>query len=102
MARKKNSSKQYLRVAELFAGVGGFRLGLERASSNTYGFSVIFSNQWEPGKRKQHASEVYAARFGEEHHTNKDIGEIGIEDIPDLAKRANVFLEYQIRCGHKR
>ncbi|MBP6310926.1 MAG: DNA (cytosine-5-)-methyltransferase [Flavobacteriales bacterium] len=83
MARKKNSSKQYLRVAELFAGVGGFRLGLERASSNTYGFSVIFSNQWEPGKRKQHASEVYAARFGEEHHTNKDIGEIGIEDIPD-------------------
>ena len=40
-------------VAELFAGVGGFRLGLEGHpdSEEDTGFKVVFSNQWEPGKR---------------------------------------------------
>ena len=33
-----------IKVAELFAGVGGFRVGLERAG----GYEVVFSNQWEP------------------------------------------------------
>lgn len=56
-------------VAELFAGVGGFRIGLARA-----GWKTVFSNQWEPStKTRQHASEVYAHRFGEQGHTNEDI-----------------------------
>ncbi len=62
-------------VAELFAGVGGFRIGLARA-----GWKTVFSNQWEPATKVQHASDVYVARFGDEGHTNEDIAEI--ESLP--------------------
>lgn len=62
-------------VAELFAGVGGFRLGLARA-----GWKTVFSNQWEPSTKLQHASDVYAARFGVEGHSNEDISTVG--EIP--------------------
>lgn len=64
----------------MFAGVGGFRLGLERSKGN---FKVIWSNQWEPSTKRQHASEVYEARFGEKGHTNIDIAEVKTENIPD-------------------
>lgn len=45
-------------VCELFAGVGGFHLGLEKS-----GWNVIWANQWEPGKKLQHAANCYRARF---------------------------------------
>lgn len=66
-----------LRVMEMFAGVGGFRLGLEggnalEASSNP-AFRVVWSNQWEPSTRKQHASDVYTARWGTQGHHTEDI-----------------------------
>lgn len=65
-----------IKVIELFAGVGGFRVGLDKASKTKYGaFETVWSNQWEPLTKKQHASEVYVARFGEENHSNKDIAE---------------------------
>ena len=41
-------------AAELFAGVGGFHLALDRA-----GFDVVWSNQWEPATKAQHAFECY-------------------------------------------
>lgn len=61
-----------LAVAELFAGVGGFRLGLEAASS---AFSTEFSSQWEPPGTlaKQFASRCYVKRFGADGHVNEDI-----------------------------
>lgn len=58
-------------VAELFAGVGGFRIGLAAA-----GWKTIFSNQWEPSTKVQHASDVYVYQFGEEGHSNQDIAEV--------------------------
>ena len=58
-------------VAELFAGVGGFRIGLARA-----GWKTVFSNQWEPATRVQHASDVYIARFGKDGHSNEDIAQV--------------------------
>lgn len=58
-------------VAELFAGVGGFRIGLARA-----GWKTTFSNQWEPSTKVQHASDVYVAQFGEEGHTNIDLAKV--------------------------
>ncbi len=67
-----------LRVAELFAGVGGFRLGLEK-----HNYKVIWSNQWEPATKKQHASMVYEARFGKENHSNVDIAKVPTGEIPD-------------------
>lgn len=50
-----------IRTVELFAGVGGFRLGLETASDR---FKVIWANQWEPSMREQYAFECYTAHFG--------------------------------------
>jgi DNA (cytosine-5)-methyltransferase 1 len=47
------------RVVELFAGVGGFRVGLERA-----GWRVVLGNQWEPSTRVQHAFDCYRQHFG--------------------------------------
>ncbi len=49
-------------VCELFAGVGGFRLGLERASKE---WETVFFSQWEPGKTKQWAHDCYVAHFGD-------------------------------------
>lgn len=69
-----------IRVAELFAGVGGFRIGLEGKNS---GYSVVWSNQWEPAIKKQHASEVYVCRFGEDGHSCEDIAKVKTKDIPD-------------------
>ena len=64
-----------LRVAELFAGVGGFRVGLERADheAGRDAFQVVWANQWEPSTKRQHAYEVYAARWPEGPHQNTDI-----------------------------
>ena len=67
-----------IKVAELFAGVGGFRLGLEK---NNY--EVVWSNQWEPSTKMQHASLVYETRFGKENHSNKDIASVPTNEIPD-------------------
>lgn len=67
-----------IKVVELFAGVGGFRLGLEKSN-----YEVIWSNQWEPSTKIQHASMVYEARFGKENHSNEDIAKVPTEKIPD-------------------
>ncbi|MFK8037495.1 MAG: DNA cytosine methyltransferase [Crocinitomicaceae bacterium] len=70
-----------MKVAELFAGVGGFRLGLEKSN-----YQIVWSNQWEPSTKMQHASKVYEVRFGNENHSNEDINEVvtrNVEEIPD-------------------
>lgn len=64
-------------VAELFAGVGGFRIGLAAA-----GWKTIYSNQWEPSTKAQHASDVYVANFGERGHSNEDIAKV--RNIPNV------------------
>ena len=71
-----------LKTIELFAGVGGFRIGLERASSASKAFDIVWSNQWEPSTKTQHASDVYVARFGHEKHSNEDIAKVDAKDIP--------------------
>lgn len=70
---------QQLKVCELFAGVGGFRLGLE----HTEHYKVVWSNQWEPSTKVQHASLVYEARFGSENHSNSNIETVKTKEIPD-------------------
>jgi DNA (cytosine-5)-methyltransferase 1 len=69
-----------IKVVELFAGVGGFRVGLERASAK---FEVVWSNQWEPSTKSQQASEIYVKIFGEANHSNEDIALVPTADIPD-------------------
>ena len=74
------SNKHTIRVVELFAGVGGFRIGLEGASD---AYETIWNNQWEPSTQHQDASLVYQARFGRKGHSNKDINLVPTTDIPD-------------------
>ncbi len=66
------------KVVELFAGVGGFRIGLEKS-----GWEIIYGNQWEPGKKVQHAYDCYASHFKLGTHTNIDIGKVPTSDIPN-------------------
>ncbi len=75
-----SKSKHHIRVVELFAGVGGFRIGLEGASD---AYETIWNNQWEPSTKHQDASLVYVARFGSKGHSNKDINLVPTKDIPD-------------------
>ena len=72
--------KHHIKVVELFAGVGGFRIGLEGASD---AYETIWNNQWEPSTKHQDASLVYMARFGPKGHSNKDINLVKTEEIPD-------------------
>lgn len=68
-------------VCELFAGVGGFRLGLERAAQD---WITVWFSQWEPGKTKQYAHECYVSHWGDiDEYTGKDIASINKTDIPD-------------------
>lgn len=73
--------QEKIKVVELFAGVGGFRLGLEKSN-----YKIVWSNQWEPSTKTQHASMVYEARFGKANHSNENINEVvtrNVEEIPD-------------------
>jgi len=82
-----------IKVVELFAGVGGFRLGLEgwnkKSASSGYKeniestFEVIWSNQFEPSTKTQHASQVYETRWNKATHCNQDIATVDVMDIPD-------------------
>ncbi len=73
-------TKHIIKVVELFAGVGGFRIGLEGASDS---YKTIWSNQWEPSTRRQDASLIYTSRFGTNGHSNKDINLVRTSEIPD-------------------
>ena len=86
--------KKKLNVIELFAGVGGFRLGLEgwegKSPSSGYKkslepyYKVVWSNQWEPLTKAQHASNIYESRWGKEGHSNEDIAIVDVTKLPDF------------------
>lgn len=90
-----------IKIAELFAGVGGFRLGLEGYGNPLQPqfdmpaagpFKTIWANQWEPPgtESKQFAARCYVARFGDGELVNEDINKVldeyaaGERDIPDV------------------
>ena len=96
-----------IRVVELFAGVGGFRLGLEKASPR---YKTVMANQWEPAKKKQVAGECYAYNFDyqpvndnkEEYHKGESI--LWIRDINELTDEMkqgnkNVVPEHDLLVG---
>lgn len=69
-----------IKVVELFAGVGGFRIGLETASDD---YKVVWANQWEPSMKEQHAFECYTTHFGcSSNHVCQDISKVK-GDIPE-------------------
>ena len=84
-APKAKLAKSPLKVVELFAGVGGFRLGLEKVAKGK-AFKVIWSNQYEPGSAKQWASRAYEYAFRKHKgskHSNKLIEDaIAAGEVP--------------------
>ena len=77
-------------VAELFAGVGGFRLGLEKSGWNT-----VFANQWEPGTKAQHAFSCYAQNFRTGFASNENITDVVDREI----SKGNVIPEFDLLVG---
>lgn len=73
-------------ICELFAGVGGFRLGFDKLES---GWKTTWFSQWEPGAKIQWAHDCYLSHFGDsfeingECHTDADIGIVDKNTIPD-------------------
>ena len=73
-------------ICELFAGVGGFRLGFDRLNS---GWQTMWFSQWEPGAATQWAHDCYVQHYGDcadmngEYHTGEDIATIDKNAIPD-------------------
>ena len=68
-------------VCELFAGVGGFRIGLENSDSS---WNTVWANQWEPGKKSQYAFDCYVNHFGkEDKYVNEDISSVDKKTIPN-------------------
>ncbi len=95
------SSQKTIKVAELFAGVGGFRLGLEGFSDPAHPefdlpaagpFRTVWANQWEPPgtDSKQFAARCYKSHFGQDSVVNEDINKVldsfeaGTISIPDV------------------
>ncbi|NQZ65851.1 MAG: DNA (cytosine-5-)-methyltransferase [Mycoplasmatales bacterium] len=71
-------NKKDIEVVELFAGVGGFRLGLEKTSNS---FKTIWANQWEPSTQAQHAADVYQEHWNDGTLVNEDISLVW-ENVP--------------------
>lgn len=71
-------------ICELFAGVGGFRVGLEKSSLD---WKTVWANQWEPSKKVQHAFECYKSHFGTsggiDKYSSMDIAQVPAEHIPN-------------------
>ncbi len=77
-------SKKVIKVIELFAGVGGFRLGLEKCNTKQKNnFEIVWANQWEPSTSEQHAFNLYKKRFkNDKNASNVDISKVSAKDIP--------------------
>lgn len=71
-----------MKVLELFAGVGGFRVGLEHADKTLY--QTMWSNQFEPARKSQDAFEVYDYHFPETDNINIDIAKISDERFAEM------------------
>ncbi|EAF8162543.1 DNA (cytosine-5-)-methyltransferase, partial [Listeria monocytogenes] len=74
--------KKELTILELFAGVGGFRIGLETANKNYY--KTLWSNQWEPSRKAQDAFNCYDNHFPESENLNEDISTISDERFANI------------------
>lgn len=76
-------------LVELFAGVGGFRCGLNHVELKNDkvvekgNWKCLCANQWEPATKSQEAYDCYVKRFGSDNVSNVDIFEVDKHEIPD-------------------
>ena len=71
-----------LKVLELFAGVGGFRIGLENSNKQLY--KTCWANQWEPARKSQDAFEVYNYRFPDSENIGYSVSDISDEHFAQM------------------
>lgn len=86
-------------ICELFAGVGGFRLGFERNSNE---WKTVWFSQWEPGAARQWAHDCYVQHFGDiDDNTGIDIAEVDKTKIPTHALLVGGFpcQDYSVAHG---
>lgn len=74
-------SKSKIKVVDLFAGVGGFHLGLSRASNQ---YEVVWANQYEPSRKNQFAYNIYKKNFPKTPISNEDIRKVDKNKIPEM------------------
>lgn len=92
-----------LTVVELFAGVGGFRVGLNDIKSfdendkaiENRNWKFVWANQFEPSTKAQPAYNCYCTRFGKEHTSNIDIQ----EEVAHLDKDADYIPNHSLLVG---
>ena len=79
LIEKMNKFK--IRTVEMFAGVGGFHLGLSRASKL---YEVVWANQFEPSRKNQFAFNIYIKNFPNTLISNEDITKLDKNQIPEM------------------
>lgn len=92
-----------LTVVELFAGVGGFRVGLNDIQSfdendkaiENRNWKFVWANQFEPSTKIQPAYNCYCTRFGKEHTSNTDIQ----EEVAHLDEDADYIPNHSLLVG---
>lgn len=72
--KPQKKTRHGFRTIDLFAGIGGIRIGFENA-----GFSTVFANDFEP-----QCKETYDLNFKDSKLIVEDIRKIGIDDLPEF------------------
>lgn len=66
-----------LKSIDLFAGIGGIRLGFDRAFGDS--IKTVFVSEWD-----EYAQKTYKANFHDDFEIAGDITKISVDDIPDF------------------
>ena len=66
-----------LKSIDLFAGIGGIRLGFDRAFGDS--IKTVFVSEWD-----EYAQKTYTANFHDDFEIAGDITKIAVDDIPDF------------------
>lgn len=78
--RSKSMKKKKLKTIDLFAGIGGIRIGFESA-----GFETAYANDFD-----RHAAQTYRLNFGDMHE--EDLFEVIKSGMKDIPKRFDILL----------
>lgn len=71
------SSLKNFRSVDLFAGIGGIRIGFDRAFNNS--IKTVFVSEWD-----KYAQKTYTANFHDPFEISGDITKISEKDVPDF------------------
>ena len=89
------------RYIELFAGVGGFHVGLDKSDKDFY--KCVMANQWEPGIKDQFAAEIYRKRFPDDLLINDDICKVSGKDLEaDMIVMGTCCQDYSVANNKSR